>query len=137
LLGWITDMGARYPDCVDGGDAVHLDFQPSNLLAEGGRLTGVVDWGGARGDRRFDLVTLRFGLHAVDAEPAAVRRLDALLDAFPPGVLAPLWAHMSLRVTDWAIRHFTPADVDHWLGLAEQRVAPTGTREDQPPEDDT
>jgi len=29
---------------------------------------------------------------------------------------------MSLRMTDWAIRHFTPADVSHWLDLAEQRA---------------
>jgi hypothetical protein len=29
---------------------------------------------------------------------------------------------MSLRMTDWAIRHFAPSDVDHWLDLAEQRA---------------
>jgi hypothetical protein len=29
---------------------------------------------------------------------------------------------MSLRLTDWAIRHFTPGDVDHWLDLIEQRI---------------
>jgi hypothetical protein len=29
---------------------------------------------------------------------------------------------MSLRMTDWAIRHFTPDQVGHWLGLAEQRA---------------
>jgi hypothetical protein len=29
---------------------------------------------------------------------------------------------MSLRMTDWAIRHFTAADVSHWPDLAEQRV---------------
>ena len=46
-----------------------------------------------------------------------------MLDAIAPGALAPLWAHMSLRMTDWAIRHFTPADVEHWLDLAEQRVS--------------
>ncbi len=33
-----------------------------------------------------------------------------------------MWAHMSLRMTDWAIRHFTPSDVNHWLDLAEQRT---------------
>ncbi len=30
---------------------------------------------------------------------------------------------MSLRMVDWAIRHFTPSDVEHWLDLAEQRVS--------------
>jgi hypothetical protein len=54
--------------------------------------------------------------------PAATRRLDQILDGFPPDVLVPMWAHMSLRMTDWAIRHFIPADVDYWLDLAEQRA---------------
>jgi aminoglycoside phosphotransferase (APT) family kinase protein len=121
---WITAVGARHPDVLDGDDAVHADFQPGNFLAERGRITGVVDWdGAARGDRRLDLVTLRFGLHAIPADPAATRRLDRLLDAFPAGVLPPMWAHLSLRLADWAIRHFTPAQVGHWLDLAEQRMA--------------
>jgi hypothetical protein len=29
---------------------------------------------------------------------------------------------MSLRMTDWTIRHFTAAQVDHWLELAERRI---------------
>ncbi|HEX5289592.1 MAG TPA: phosphotransferase [Streptosporangiaceae bacterium] len=120
---WITSVGARHPDSLDGDDAVHADFQPGNFLAEGGRITGVVDWdGAARGDRRLDLVTLRFGLHGIDADARAVRRLDQLLDAFPAGVLAPMWAHLSLRLTDWVIRHYTAAHVEHWLDLAEQRL---------------
>jgi aminoglycoside phosphotransferase (APT) family kinase protein len=121
---WITSVGARHPDLLDGNDAVHADFQPGNFLAEGGRITGVVDWdGAARGDRRLDLVTLRFGLHATDTDARAVRRLDQLLDALPAGVLAPMWAHMSLRLTDWVIGHYTAGHVEHWLDLAEQRLA--------------
>jgi Phosphotransferase enzyme family len=120
---WITATGASHPDHLSGGDAVHCDYQPANLLADRGHITGVIDWDGAgRGDRRFDLVTLRFGVHAITADPAATERLDQLLDDIPTHVLAPMWAHMSLRMTDWAIRHFTPSDVDHWLGLAEQRA---------------
>ena len=120
---WVTSVGARHPDILDGDDAVHADFQPGNFLAERGRITGVVDWdGAARGDRRLDLVTLRFGLHAIDTDPRAIRRLDELLDAVPAEVLTPMWAHMSLRLTDWVIRHYTPAHVEHWLGLAEQRM---------------
>ena len=96
---------------------------PRNILASRGRLTGVIDWDGAgRGDRRFDLVTLRFGIHAITADPAATRHLDQQLDDIPAHLLAPMWAHMSLRMTDWAIRHFTPCRVDHWLDLAEQRA---------------
>lgn len=120
---WITTVGARHPGVLPGDDAVHQDFQPGNLLAEAGRITGVVDCAGlGRGDRLFDLVTLRFGVHAVTADPAAVRRLDRLLDSLPASVLDPMWAHMSLRMTDWAIRHFTSDDVSRWLDLAEQRA---------------
>jgi hypothetical protein len=123
LERWVTGVGARHPDILDGDDAVHADFQPGNFLAEHGRITGVVDWdGAARGDRRLDLVTLRFGLHALETDPGVVRRLDRLLDTFPAGVLAPMWAHLGLRMTDWMIRHYTPAHVEHWLGLAEQRM---------------
>src|SRR5215813_12004542 len=40
-----------------------------------------------------------------------------------PGLgTAPLCAHMRLRMTDWAIRHFTAGDVGHWLDLAERRA---------------
>lgn len=129
----ITAIGTSHAEylgghgAVDCGavrwDAVHCDYQPTNLLSDRGRLTGVVDWDGAgRGDRRLDLVTLRFGIHTIPADPDVTRRLDQILDSLPAQVLAPLWAYMSLRMTDWAIRHFSPGDVDHWLDLAQQRI---------------
>lgn len=59
---------------------------------------------------------------ANETAPDVTQRLDALLDAFPEHILRPAWAHMSLRMADWAIRHFTPVDVEHWLDLAEQRA---------------
>jgi hypothetical protein len=119
----IAAAGRQYPDRPAGDDVVHGDFHPENLLARDGRLTGVVDWDGAgRGDRRFDLVTLRFGLRPDNSTQAARSRLDTLLDQLPADVLVPAWAHMSLRMADWAIRHFDPADVPYWLGLAETRL---------------
>ncbi|MER5279078.1 phosphotransferase [Streptomyces sp. NPDC002809] len=123
LEHWIADVGAEYPAHLAGQDAVHMDFHPGNILATGGSVTGVVDWdGAARGDRRFDLITLRFGIHAMNTDPSVTQRLDAVLDSLPEDVLRPIWAHMSLRMVDWAIRHFTPADVEQWLDLAGQRV---------------
>lgn len=120
---WIAAVAAEHPGPLPGDDAVHLDFHPGNVLAVGGLVTGVVDWDGAgRGDRRLDLVTLRFGLHTGGATSGSAARLDALLDTFPAAVLRPAWAHMSLRMTDWSIRHFTPADVEHCLDLAERRI---------------
>ena len=119
----IASVGAAGPVRLDGWDAVHHDFHHGNLLRTGDSVTGVVDWDGAcRGDRRFDLVTLRFGLHAAEQEPGVTDRLDRLLDGLPEDVLLLSWAHMSLRMTDWAIRHFAPGDVEHWLDLAEQRL---------------
>ena len=124
LERWIAAVGAESLPRLAGDDAVHMDFHPGNMLASGGAITGIVDWdGAARGDRRFDLVTLRFGIHAQETDPGVARRLDAVLDSLPEDILRPTWAHMSLRMVDWAIRHFTPSDVEHWLDLAEQRVS--------------
>ncbi|MFG1813713.1 phosphotransferase [Kribbella sp. NPDC049174] len=123
LDDWITTVGAEHPGPLRGDDAVHVDYHPGNLLAVDGTITGIIDWDGAgRGDRRLDLVTLRFGVHGDKPDSTVVARLDAVLDGFPDDVLRPLWAHMSLRMVDWAIRHFTPAAVDHWLALAEART---------------
>jgi aminoglycoside phosphotransferase (APT) family kinase protein len=119
----ITKLGASLPSRLQGQDAVHLDFHPGNLLAIDGTITGVIDWdGAARGDRRLDLVTLRFGLHSNHTPTEVITHLAAVLDTFPTDVLQATWAHMSLRMVDWAIRHFTPTDVTHWLDLAEQRL---------------
>ncbi|WP_432937524.1 phosphotransferase [Kribbella sp. CA-253562] len=107
-------------DVLAGDDAVHVDFHPGNLLQSDGRITGVIDWDGAgRGHRGFDLVTLRFGVKEPDD---VVARLDALLDELPYDVLRASWAHMSLRMVDWAIRHFPAGEVDAWVDLAEQRL---------------
>jgi hypothetical protein len=51
-----------------------------------------------------------------------VARLDALLDEFPEHVLLPARAHMSLRMTDWAIRHFPRGQVETWVALSERRL---------------
>jgi Phosphotransferase enzyme family len=119
----IAAVGRDHPDRLAGDDAVHGDFHHENFLARDGRLTGVIDWDGAgRGDRRFDLVTLRFGLRPGNSTAAARQRLDRILDDLPDELLRPAWAHMGLRMADWAIRHFDPAAVPYWLGLAGQRL---------------
>lgn len=123
LERWVRGIGAAYPDELAGDDAVHCDFHPANMLASDGIITGVIDWDGAsRGDSRLDLVTLRFAVHGMKCDPEVIGKLDEVLDCFPAEVLLPAWAHMSLRMVDWAIRHFSAADVEHWLGLAEQRA---------------
>ncbi|MFB7552712.1 phosphotransferase [Streptomyces sp. NPDC056154] len=119
----IRSVGLDHPLRLPGHDVVHQDFHQGNLLAVDGSVAGVIDWDGSgRGDRRFDLVTLRFGLHASEQAPGVTSRLDDILDGLPDDILRPSWAHMSLRMADWAIRHFAPGDVEHWLDMAEQRV---------------
>jgi Ser/Thr protein kinase RdoA (MazF antagonist) len=125
LLHWVHEVGADGSHMV-GDDLTHMDFHPGNVLVDGGRVTGVVDWDGScRGDRHFDLVTLRFDL-ALRA-PELTGWLDGMLrESVPAGLLRAYWAHMSLRLVDWAIRHHGPAEVDLWLSVAAIGMAAEG-----------
>jgi aminoglycoside phosphotransferase (APT) family kinase protein len=122
VLDWVRDVGRDHPD-MTGDDLTHMDFHPGNVLVDGGRVTGVIDWDGAcRGDRHFDLVTLRFDL-ALRA-PELTGRLDELLrTAVPARSLRAYRAHMSLRLVDWSIRHHAAAEVDVWLSVAATGMA--------------
>ncbi|GAA5134329.1 phosphotransferase [Pseudonocardia adelaidensis] len=137
LLELVRRIGAASPHRMAGDDLVHLDFHPGNVLVDRtGAVTGVVDWDGVgRGDHRFALVTLRFALAVpgVDAQDRSARsaaarwldnRIDDLLDdRFDVATLRAYWAHMGLRLVDWAIRHHGPDDVDRWLTVAASRLA--------------
>jgi hypothetical protein len=117
LLDWVHEVGAEGSAMI-GDDLVHLDFQPGNMLVHDGRLTGVVDWDGAtRGDRHFDLTTLRFYLTA--RAPALLGPVGERLAGLAPHRRRAYWAHLSLRQVDWSIRHHDAAAVDHWLTIAE------------------
>ncbi|MHA6618021.1 phosphotransferase [Pseudonocardia sp. DLS-67] len=133
LLDVVRRIGAASPHRMAGDDLVHMDFHPGNVLVDRtGAVTGVVDWDGVgRGDHRFALITLRFDLAApaVDAQDrsarsAAARWLDNRIDdLFDEASLRAYWAHMGLRLVDWAIRHHGPDDVDRWLTVAASRLA--------------
>lgn len=123
LLARIRRLGAGAPTVVPGEDLVHLDYQPGNVLVdESGVVTGIVDWdGAARGDADLDLVVLLFGLYASGGSPATTERLEERLRTrVRPDLLVVYWAHVSLRLVDWAIRHHGPDDVHAWLRLAER-----------------
>jgi Ser/Thr protein kinase RdoA (MazF antagonist) len=132
LLDLVRRIGTEHPNTVAGDDLVHTDFHPGNVLVDRtGAITGVVDWDGVgRGDRRLDLVTLRFDMAVPGADQkersarrAAAQWLDARLDdVLEPALLRAYWAHMSLRLVDWAIRHHGPDDVDRWLTVAATRL---------------
>jgi aminoglycoside phosphotransferase (APT) family kinase protein len=110
------------PAYLPGTDAVHGDFHPTNFLVADSRITGVVDWTGVgSGDRHFDLVTLRFSLHGRRMDGQVVAALDEYLEQAPPDTVRAAWAHMSLRMVDWATRFYSPEDVENWLDLVETR----------------
>ncbi|MBL7257827.1 phosphotransferase family protein [Paractinoplanes lichenicola] len=118
LLERIHRIGADGP-VLAGDDLVHMDFHPGNVLVDTqGRVTGLIDWDGAtRGDRLFDLVTLRFVL--TGGGPGLLGPLDQRLAGVSAHRYNAYWAHMSLRMVDWSIRHHDAAAVDHWLDVAE------------------
>jgi hypothetical protein len=120
LLARIEAIG-REPDgdVLRGEDVVHFDHHLGNVLVEGGRVSALVDWGGARaGDVGLDLAVLAFDLARRPDGSAAFERVDRhLRDTTPPDLLRRLWAHVSLRMVDWALRHGLP-DADCWTGLA-------------------
>jgi aminoglycoside phosphotransferase (APT) family kinase protein len=113
LLDQVEEIGAAFPERLEGDDLVHTDFHPENVLVgPTGEVTGVIDWDGVtRGHGDFDLHTLRFDL--------AYRAPEIHLDV-PGTVEAVCWAHMALRQVDWAIRHFTASEVTAWLDIAER-----------------
>ncbi|GII42101.1 phosphotransferase [Planotetraspora phitsanulokensis] len=120
LLEQIEEVGVSAPDHLDGDDLVHFDFHAENVLVDAeGTVTGVVDWGGvSRGDGCLDLVTLRFDL--ARRAPELGRRLDEILaGSAAEEVVRACWAHMSLRLVDWSIRHLDAADVTAWVDAAE------------------
>ncbi|HEU4424687.1 MAG TPA: phosphotransferase [Pilimelia sp.] len=125
LLDWIHEVGRTASDDVfRGTDAVHTDFHPGNvLLARGSteRVAGVVDWTGATiGDCGLDLVTLGFACDFMPTEPPVVGLLrDHIRATVPPEQLVAFTAHMALRMVDWAIRHFPPRKLAHWIAIAQ------------------
>jgi Phosphotransferase enzyme family len=120
LLAQIEEAGAAVPEHLAGTDLVHFDFHPENVLIDHtGTVTGVVDWDGAgRSHGYFDLYTLRFDL--ARRAPELGRWLAGQLHgAAPDEVVLACWAHMSLRLVDWGIRHYTAPYVTTWLEVAE------------------
>lgn len=110
------------PGDLGGCDIVHWDLHLGNLLAEGGRLSAVVDTDFCTvGDAAFDLVTLALSSSTVPC-PSAVRRnlFHRALDAVPPVRRTAYLGHLFIRFLDWPIRRGSADEVEHWLSQVER-----------------
>jgi hypothetical protein len=117
IIDVIESIGAAAaPSWFPASDLVHFDLHTDNVLAlDDGTLTGIIDWEGAcAGDHRYDLVAFAFDL---DGHGQQIwDRIEAMVE---PRVLRAYAAHMTLRRTDWAIRH-RAEDVTRQLERAER-----------------
>jgi aminoglycoside phosphotransferase len=103
------------------GDIVHWDFNPGNVLGDGNRITGVIDWEGAcAGDRGFDLATFLF--YSYDDREMRDPLWREVLDRSGHGELAVYMAHMIVRQVDWSMRHHGPESTGHWMRVAGEIV---------------
>jgi aminoglycoside phosphotransferase len=113
---------AALDDAHPQDDIVHFDFNPANLLEDGGAISGVIDWDGVcAGDRAFDLATALFYGYG----DAALREAlwAALLDIAHPRVAALYLAHLILRQVDWSLRKHSAAEAARWLSRAQAVLA--------------
>ncbi|MGW7603176.1 phosphotransferase [Streptomyces antimycoticus] len=115
---------ARPPQRVPN-DVVHFDFGPANVLAEGGRLTAILDWQSCRdGDAGYDLVTTDWDLAAwPKATPEVGERLAReITRTCDKSATAVYASHTVLRNLTWSysteweehIVHTGHAFLDRW-----------------------
>jgi phosphotransferase family enzyme len=110
---------------VPTDDAVHYDFSPYNIVVREDRITGVVDWDGARlGDAAFDLVTLAFYTYDAVVRDALIA---AARESAPRSAIELYAAHMVLRQVDWSLRHHGPAEVEWFMGIGSALLARVAT----------
>jgi hypothetical protein len=128
LLRVVRRIGDRCGPAVPaGGDFVHYDFTPANLLSDGTSITGVIDVNPPvlAGDRAFDLATMLF--YCYDHDRARERLRARLLELASPQAARAYLAHMVLRQVDWSLRYHpaAPATRRH-LRLARLVIADIG-----------
>ncbi|MGO9451409.1 MAG: phosphotransferase family protein [Candidatus Binataceae bacterium] len=98
-------------------DVVHFDFNPANILAVDGEISGVIDWNGCcAGDRGFDLITL--GFYALEDDTIARPLLERAVAISDAGAAALYLAHMIVRQLDWSIRHHDEETISRYLRIS-------------------
>ena len=123
LLDRIVEIGhAIAPGDLPGGDIVHWDLHPGNLLQEEGRLTGIVDTDFVKvGDAAFDLATLALSACAIDCEPGVREQLfEHAIEPLDEARRYAYIGHLLLRVIDWPIRDGRTGEVEFWLSQCDR-----------------
>ena len=119
LLGTLQNLVLRHQGEIPAAlDIVHWDFHRGNILTDGGRITGVVDWEGAcTGDRGFDLATYIF--YSFEEDAAREVLWPRALECSGRSALTVYLAHMIVRQLDWSIRHHNPKSVAGQMARAD------------------
>ena len=85
---WLGRVGTEYAGLVErvaafspATDAlIHMDYHPLNVISDGRRVTGIVDWAGAAaGDRRADLARTYITIVAAPVPPGPLSAVLNLL----------------------------------------------------------
>jgi aminoglycoside phosphotransferase (APT) family kinase protein len=98
-------------------DVVHWDFHGGNILVDGDRITGVIDWDGLRfGDASFDLMTLLF--YSYRDEHARHPLWEEARAHSSARLLRLYLAHVIIRQLDWSIRNHSRHVSDFFTGFA-------------------
>jgi Ser/Thr protein kinase RdoA (MazF antagonist) len=118
MLEELIAIGRRYEDLeFPQSDVVHHDFHLGNVLADGDRVTGVVDWEGTHsGDCAFDVATLFFYLY--NSTAARNLLLGELLERTGPSRAEVYLAHMAFRQVEFSARMHRPETVELYLKLS-------------------
>jgi aminoglycoside phosphotransferase (APT) family kinase protein len=100
-------------------DVVHWDFHGGNILVEGDRISGVIDWDGLRfGDASFDLMTLLF--YSYRDEDTRRPLWDEARAHSSMSLLRLYLAHVIVRQLDWSIRNHSRHVSDFFTGFAHE-----------------
>ena len=114
LHKWLSDNRPGEPEELS---LCHGDFHPGNILAEEGRVTGVIDWGNfAIGHAEYDVAVTRFliSIGPIGDSPAPREQIDAVIRQLTLGYNA---TYEELRsVNESLIDYYTALRVSHAIG---------------------